>query len=127
MLPFYNPAALTPTLVFSALSLAVLSFLGFDAISTMSEESRDGAGAIGRATILSLCLSAALFVAQTYVAALFAQGRTGFPPGDQTDAAFYNIAAMIGGTLWTDDRRLLRALGDRLPFVQPIEKYQLDQ
>ena len=98
LLPFYNPAVLTPTLVFSALSLAVLSFLGFDAISTMAEESKDGAGAIGRATILSLCLSAALFVAQTYVAALFAQGRTGFPPGDQTDAAFYNIAAMIGGT-----------------------------
>jgi len=97
LLPFYNPAVLTPTLIFSALSLAVLSFLGFDAISTMSEESKDGAGAIGRATILSLCLSAVLFVAQTYIAALFAQGRTGFPPGDQTDAAFYNIAAMIGG------------------------------
>ncbi len=97
LLPFYNPAVLTPTLVFSALSLAVLSFLGFDAISTMSEESKHGAGAIGRATILSLCLSAALFVAQTYVAALFGMGKTSFAPGDQTDAAFYNIAAMIGG------------------------------
>jgi len=95
--PFYNPAVLTPTLVFSALSLAVLSFLGFDAISTMSEESRHGAGAVGRATILSLCLSAALFVVQTYVAALFGLGRTSFATGDQTDAAFYNIAAMIGG------------------------------
>ncbi|MEI9931515.1 MAG: APC family permease [Rhizomicrobium sp.] len=47
LLPFYNPSALTPALVFSALSLAVLSFLGFDAISTMSEESKRGAGAVG--------------------------------------------------------------------------------
>jgi amino acid transporter len=98
LLPFYNPAVLTPALIFSALSLAVLSFLGFDAISTMSEESRHGAGAVGRATILSLCLSAALFVVQTYVAALFASGRASFPAGDQTDAAFYTIAAMIGGS-----------------------------
>jgi amino acid transporter len=96
--PFYNPAALTPSLIFGALSLAVLSFLGFDAISTMSEESRHGAGAIGRATILSLCLSAALFVAQTYIAALFGLGKTAFAPGPETDAAFYNISAMIGGT-----------------------------
>ncbi|MEI9931514.1 MAG: hypothetical protein WDM89_13495 [Rhizomicrobium sp.] len=35
---------------------------------------------------------------QTYVAALFASGKTSFAPGDQTDAAFYNIAAIIGGT-----------------------------
>lgn len=95
--PFYNPAALTPSLIFSALSLAVLSFLGFDAISTMSEESKHGAGAVGRATILSLCLSAALFVLQTYIAALFGLGKTSFAPGEQTDAAFYNIAALIGG------------------------------
>jgi amino acid transporter len=98
LLPFYNPAVLTPTLVFGALSLAVLSFLGFDAISTMSEESKHGAGAVGRATILSLCLSAALFVAQTYVAALFGMGKTEFAAGDATDAAFYDIAAIIGGT-----------------------------
>ncbi|MBV8799065.1 MAG: APC family permease, partial [Alphaproteobacteria bacterium] len=97
LLPFYNPAALTPALIFSALSLAVLSFLGFDAISTMSEESRHGAGPVARATILSLCLSALLFVMQTYVAALFALGRTSFAPGEQSDAAFYNIAAMVGG------------------------------
>jgi amino acid transporter len=95
--PLYNPAALTPSLIFGALALAVLSFLGFDAISTLSEESRFGAGAIGRATILSLCLSAALFVAQTYIAALFARGQTQFVPGAATDAAFYNIATLIGG------------------------------
>jgi amino acid transporter len=95
--PFYNPVELTPGLVFGALSLAVLSFLGFDAISTLSEESRGGPATIARATILSLCISALLFVAQTYIASLFVLGRTSFAPGDATNAAFYNIAVTIGG------------------------------
>ena len=33
--PLYNPAVLSPQVIFGALSLAVLSFLGFDAISTL--------------------------------------------------------------------------------------------
>ncbi len=44
----------SPSLIFGALSLAVLSFLGFDAISTLAEESKGGAKAVGRATFLSL-------------------------------------------------------------------------
>ncbi|MGB7739741.1 MAG: APC family permease [Steroidobacteraceae bacterium] len=95
--PFYNPVELTPSLLFGALSLAVLSFLGFDAISTLSEETKDGPDAVSRATMLSLCIAAVLFVAQTYLASLFVLGRTSFAPGEETEAAFYNIAAMIGG------------------------------
>lgn len=95
--PFYNPAELTPALIFGALSLAVLSFLGFDAISTLSEESRHGAPMIGRATLLSLCVAAALFIAQTWIASVFVLGKTTLPPGDATNAAFYDIAARVGG------------------------------
>jgi amino acid transporter len=95
--PFYRPGRVTPSLIFGALSLAVLSFLGFDAISTLSEESRDGADAIGRATMLSLCLSAILFVAQTWLACLFLRGRTSLLPGDATNTAFYDVAALVGG------------------------------
>lgn len=95
--PFYNPERLTPHLVFGALSLAVLSFLGFDAISTLSEETHAGPNAVSRATMLSLCLSAALFVAQTYLASLFVLGHAAFAPGDRTNAAFYDVATVIGG------------------------------
>jgi len=97
LVPFYNAAELTPSLIFGALSLAVLSFLGFDAISTLSEEAKGGPSTISRATMLSLCLSAVLFVAQTYLASLFVLGRAGFAPGDATNAAFYNIANALGG------------------------------
>jgi amino acid transporter len=95
--PIYSRTELTPSLIFGALSLAVLSFLGFDAVSTLSEEARDGSRAVARATALSLCLSAFLFMVQTYLASLFVLGRTAFAPGDPTNTAFYGIAAMLGG------------------------------
>jgi amino acid transporter len=97
MRPLFQPAAFTPSLVFGALSLAVLSFLGFDAISTLSEESREGSRTVARATMLSLCVSAALFVFQTYMLSLFVLDRTSFAPGDATNAAAYTIGAQIGG------------------------------
>ncbi len=95
--PFYNPAVLSPGLIFGALSLAVLSFLGFDAISTLSEEATGGPRVVGRATILSLCLCAFLFIAQTYLFSLFELNRTSFPPGDATNTALYDLAGTLGG------------------------------
>ena len=95
--PLFRSAEMTPAAIFGAFSLAALSFLGFDAISTLSEESKGGAGAIGRATMLSLCICALLFVIQTWLASLFLLGKVRLPPGDETNAAFYDIAATIGG------------------------------
>ncbi len=95
--PFYRPSEPIFRLGFGALSLAALSFLGFDAISTLSEEARDGAPAVSHATMWSLCLCAAFFVAETWLASLFVLDRTSLPPGDATNAAFYDIAGAIGG------------------------------
>ena len=95
--PLFNPEVATPSLIFGALSLAVLSFLGFDAISTLSEEAKGGARAIGRATYLSLLLTAGIFVVLTYAASLFVLDQTRFPHGDRTEAAFYDIALVVGG------------------------------
>jgi amino acid transporter len=97
MTPIFNPTLITPSLIFGALSLAVLSFLGFDAISTLAEEATGGAHAVGRATYLSLIVTASIFVILTYTASLFVLDRTSFPKGDATDAAFYNIAMTVGG------------------------------
>ena len=93
----FDAAHAPPSVLFGELSLAVLNFLGFDAISTLSEEARDGARAIGTATTLSLIITALLFIAQTYMASLFVLGRTQFPPGTPCYAAFYDIAGTIGG------------------------------
>ena len=93
--PFYNPAVISPGIILGAASLGVLSFLGFDAISTLAEEAEGGAPAIAKATIVSLCIAAALFVAQTWLASLFLLGRTQI--GAAADTAFYDVAFLVGG------------------------------
>jgi len=95
--PLFNRAEFSPTLIFGGIAVATGAFLGFDAVSTLAEESSGGPGAVGRATLLSLCLTGFLFVVQSWLASLFVLGRTGFPPGEATDAAFYGIVASVGG------------------------------
>jgi amino acid transporter len=95
--PLWDSAKVTPSLVFGSLSLAALSFLGFDALSTLSEEVKGGPNMMGIATILSLGVVGALFVAQTYLASLFVLGLSGFPPGDASANAFLGIAKIVGG------------------------------
>ena len=95
--PFYNPDEFSAPLVFSALSVAVLSFLGFDAISTLSEETTGGNRVVGRATVIALCIVAALFVLQTWLAALLVPGITAFPDADASNNAFYDIGRSIAG------------------------------
>ena len=95
--PLYDAHKVSPSLIFGALSLAVLSFLGFDAISTLTEEAKGGARAVGAATMLSLLVAAGLFIAQTYLASLFVLGRGAFAEGDQASTAFLGIAKTVGG------------------------------
>jgi len=97
VVPFYNPEVFQPGLIFSALSVAVLSFLGFDAISTLAEETKGGARVVGRATMYALCLAAALFIVQTYIAALLVPGQTVFAGEAATNDAFYNLSGVVGG------------------------------
>jgi len=95
--PLLQPAAISSGAIFAALSVATLNFLGFDGISTLVEEARGGAAAVGRATLLALCLATVIFVVVTYLASLFVLDRTSFGPGEPTDAAIYGIAEQIGG------------------------------
>lgn len=96
--PFFAPKVFHLQLVFSALSVAVLSFLGFDAISTLAEEARGGARMVGQATMIALCLAAALFIVQTYIAALLVPGQTEFVGDTATNDAFYTVSGMIAGS-----------------------------
>jgi amino acid transporter len=95
--PFFDPSHFSFGIVFGAVSLGVLSFLGFDGISTLAEEVKGGRKAVGRATMLALLSAAFLFVLQAWVAGLFVAGRDSFPPGQPTYAAFYAIAGSAGG------------------------------
>jgi len=95
--PVYDPAAFSLGTIAGATSIAVLSFLGFDAISTLSEESRGGEKSVGRATLLSLLLVGALFLLQTWIATDLAQGMQFSSPA----TAFYEICRVAGG-VWLE-------------------------
>jgi amino acid transporter len=91
--PIYDPGVFSWSTVAGATSIAVLSFLGFDGISTLAEESRGNQNAIGRATLLSLILVGALFMLQTWIATDLARGMRFASP----DTAFYEVAERAGG------------------------------
>ncbi len=91
--PIYDPQVFSFATVAGATSIAVLSLLGFDGISTLSEESRGGQNAVGRATVLSLLLVGALFMLQTWVATDLSRGMRFSSP----ETAFYDIAERAGG------------------------------
>lgn len=93
--PFYNPATFHPSVVMTAVSLAALSFLGFDAISTLSEETRGGHQTVGRATLTVLFIMGGLFVLQTWVAGMI-WPDFGALAADK-DNAFFSVANVVGG------------------------------
>jgi amino acid transporter len=91
--PVYDPSVFSVATVAGATSIAVLSFLGFDGISTLAEESRGGQNAVGRATLLSLLLVGALFMLQTWIATDLAHGMR----FSSAETAFYEITERAGG------------------------------
>ncbi|HEU5108996.1 MAG TPA: APC family permease, partial [Micromonosporaceae bacterium] len=96
--PLYNPDTFTWSLVLAAASVAVLSFLGFDGISMLAEESRDGARQVGRAMAGALLLAGLLFIAQTWVAAMLTPDPQALiASGDPGGTAFYDAARIAGG------------------------------
>jgi amino acid transporter len=96
--PLFDSSTFSWSLVFGAVSVAVLSFLGFDGISMLAEENRDDARQIGRSMIGALAVAGVLFVAQTWVAALLAPDRaTLLSKGDPAGNAFYHTAEFAGG------------------------------
>lgn len=101
--PLYNPDKFSLPLVMGAVSIAVLSFLGFDGISTLAEESRGGADTVGKASLVALMGVGGLFILQTWIAADLTQGMT----FSSLDTAFYDAANVAGGswlkyvTMWS--------------------------
>jgi amino acid transporter len=91
--PVYDPSVFSFSTIAGATSIAVLSFLGFDGISTLAEENKGSASSVGRATLLALLLVGALFIVQTWVATDLARGMHFTSPAN----AFYEIAERAGG------------------------------
>jgi amino acid transporter len=96
--PVYNSETFSLELIFAAVSIAVLSFLGFDGISTLAEENRDAARSLGKAMIGALVVAGSLFIVQTWIAALLVPDPdTLIAEGDAAGTAFYDAADVAGG------------------------------
>ncbi|MQS76329.1 APC family permease [Companilactobacillus halodurans] len=92
--PFYEKANFNINFVMTATSVAVLSFLGFDGISTLAEETKGGNKTVGKGIMWALILVGVLFIVQTYLAALIVPDWHSF---SDLDTAFYVVAEKVGG------------------------------
>ncbi|MFJ3510235.1 APC family permease [Streptomyces luteogriseus] len=99
--------------VLGAVSVAVLSYLGFDAIASFAEEVTGGSAKIARALLFCLALAGVLFIAQTYLVALLepvSSARLAAEPGRQ-GAAFYDTLDAAVGTWLHDLVAVSKAIG----------------
>lgn len=88
--------------VLAAVSVAVLSYLGFDAIASFAEEASGGSRLVARAVVTCLVAAGVLFAVQTYLAALLAPmsaAELAARPGEQGAAFYTTVDAAVGGWL----------------------------
>ncbi|PCR97942.1 APC family permease [Pseudomonas sp. FW215-R2] len=93
--PFFNGDMQMP-LIMSGAAIACYSFLGFDAVSTLTEETRDPRRTIPRAIMLITLIGGLIFVGVSY----FVQIAHPSFQFDNVDSAAYEIARNIGGDLF---------------------------
>jgi len=102
--PFYDPATFSVGGVLGGTSIAVLTYIGFDGISTLSEEAENPRRNILLATVLTCVVIGVLSALQVYAAQLVWPASQPFP--DETTAITHvgkrmwpPLFAIIGATL----------------------------
>jgi len=98
--PVTGVGGTTTAAVMGAVSVAVLSFLGFDAIASFAEENTGDERQVGRAVLFCLAVAGLLFVVQTYLAGLLmpvGPRHLAQSPAEQ-GTAFYTMTKTAVGT-----------------------------
>jgi amino acid transporter len=95
--PFYQKETFHPSTIFAGTAVAVLSYIGFDAISTLSEEAENPRRNILLATVLVCVLTGLLSGLEVYAAQLV-WGSKPFP-SDRVESAFALISQQVGGAI----------------------------
>jgi amino acid transporter len=96
--PFYDPQTFTWGNLFGCTSIAVLSYIGFDGISTLSEEAENPRRNILLATVLTCVVIGFLSAAEVYIAQLVWPATEPFP---NADTAYVWAAARMWTPLFT--------------------------
>ncbi|SEB09453.1 APC family permease [Leifsonia sp. 21MFCrub1.1] len=87
--------------VTAAAAIAAYSYLGFDAVTTLSEETKDASKTIPRAVILVIVIGGLLFVSVAYVMQLVHPGFNFGGPGDE-QVGGYILSIQVGGQTFAD-------------------------
>jgi putrescine importer len=94
--PFFDPATFNGKAVLGGTSIAVLTYIGFDGISTLSEEAENPRRNIMLATVLTCLVIGILSAIEVYAAQLIWPASQQFP---DVDTAFVHVAGRAGGPL----------------------------
>ncbi len=92
--PFYDPQTFQLKAVLGGTSLAVLTYIGFDGISTLSEEAKNPKRDILLATVLVCLITGLLAGCEVYAAQLIWPASKPFP---DVTTAFVHVTGMAGG------------------------------
>jgi amino acid transporter len=92
--PFFDPATFSCSSVSAGTSLAVLTYIGFDGISTLGEEVKDARRNILRGTVLVCLIIGVLSAVESYAAQLVWPYGEALP---NLDTAYVHIAGRAGG------------------------------
>jgi amino acid transporter len=96
MKPFYDPSSFSLRTVSTGTSIAALTYIGFDSISTLSEEAIDPYRDVMRATVLTCLLTGVLAAIEVYTAQLVWPDYSHYP---NVDTAYVFVAGKAGGAM----------------------------
>jgi amino acid transporter len=94
--PFYDPATFSMPTLMTGTSVAVLTYIGFDAISTLSEEVHNPRRNILYATVLVCFIVGVLSCIEVYAAQLVWPAGQAFP---DVDTAYVHVSGRVGGVI----------------------------
>jgi putrescine importer len=92
--PFYDPATFSYSALFRGTSIAILTYIGFDGISTLSDEAKNPARDIPRAIVMTCLITGVLASIEVYLAQLVWPRGMAFP---DIDTAYVSISGRAGG------------------------------
>jgi putrescine importer len=94
--PFYDPATFNSAGLLRGTSIAVLSYIGFDGISTLTDEAKDPGRSVPRAIVITCFATGILASIEVYVAQLVWPRGMAFP---DIDTAYVHVSGRMGGPI----------------------------
>jgi amino acid transporter len=94
--PIYDPSTFSFRTIFTGTSVAALTYIGFDGVTTLSEEAKNPRRNILLATVLTCIITAVLATIQAYAAQLVWPDFAHYP---DVDTAYVHVAGRAGGAV----------------------------